>query len=344
MNIQAFTKKGAALSLLSTLLIAAPGTASACSVAFWNNNKLAKTVARTVDLYMSDQAMLEVLPRGLEKQGEAGENSARWKSKYGSVVVTAFHTATASDGMNEQGLAGHLLYLDGTEYEKRDASRPGLSNGLWLQYALDNFKTVSEAVEGLTNIQLVSNSIGGRPWPLHLAIEDASGDSAIFEFIQGKLVIHQGSQYNVMTNEPAYDLQLANLKKYKLFGGKLSMPGDIDPLSRFVRIASYLKTLPEPKTYVEAIAGALSVIRSAMVPFGAEDTSQGISTDTWPTLWVSVADLTNKLFYFNSTTAPNIIWLDFKNLNFSEGAAHLQLDPANLALVGESSKALKPAK
>ncbi len=334
-------------STLITLFLLAtsiPQWVSACSVAFWNNNSQAKVVARSTDLYISDQPMLVVLPRGMDKQGKAGENSAQWKSKYGSLIVTAFHTDTATDGMNEQGLSGHLLYLDGTEYEKRDSSRAAVTNGLWLQYALDNFKTVSEAVEGLQKLQVISSKIGEREWPLHLALEDQSGNSAIFEFIKGKLVIHQGSQYTVMTNEPAFSIQLENLKKYKLFGGKLPMPGDIDPLSRFVRLASYIKTLPEPKTYIEALAGVFSVMRTAMVPFGAEDTSQGVSADTWPTRWVSLQDLNNKIYYFSSTLAPNVIWIDFKNLNFSEGSARFQLDPTNTALTGEVSKFLKPVK
>jgi hypothetical protein len=38
-----------------------------------------------------------------------------------------------------------------------------------------------------------------------------------------------------------------------LFGGTLPIPGDIDSASRFARAASFLKTLPEPKDYREAI-------------------------------------------------------------------------------------------
>jgi len=36
----------------------------------------------------------------------------------------------------------------------------------------------------------------------HLALADASGDSAIFEYISGKLVIHHDRKYTVMTNSP----------------------------------------------------------------------------------------------------------------------------------------------
>ncbi len=329
-------------AILGTLVT--PRITSACSVAFWNNNKEAKTVARTMDLYMSDEPLMLLYPRGMERKGNVGDNSAQWKSKYGSVVVTAFHSDAASDGMNEAGLAGHMLYLDGTEYEKRDASKPAISNALWLQYALDQYKTVPEAIEGLRKVQVMSVKIGGKEWPIHLALEDEKGDSAIFEFIHGKMIVHQGPEYNVMTNEPAFEIQLANLKKYKLFGGKLPMPGDVNPLSRFVRAASYLKTLPQPKNYVEAVAGVMSVIRTTMVPFGAEDTSGAKFVDSWPTRWVSLQDLTQKIFYYNYTQAPNVFWVDYKNLNFKEGSLVLQLDPTSVALSGEVSNSLKPAK
>jgi len=312
----------------------------ACTTVFWNNNKQAKTVARTMDLYTSDQPNLVVFPRGTTRIGDAGENSLQWQAKYGSVAVTAFHTDVMSDGMNEAGFSAHLLYLDKTQYEKRDTARPGIANTLWAQYMLDNFQTVKEALANINKVQIVSAVVQGREWPIHLALEDPSGDSAIIEFIDGKMTIHHGSQYRVMTNEPAYDIQLNNLKRYKLFGGNLPMPGDVDPLSRFVRASSYLKTLPQPGNYNEAIAGVLSVIRTTMVPFGAQDTSGGKAEDSWPTRWVATADLTNKIYYFNSTTAPNIIWLDFKNLNFAEGQPVISVDPTQVKLIGEVSKSL----
>jgi choloylglycine hydrolase len=51
---------------------------------------------------------------------------------------------------------------------------------------------------------------------LHLSLSDATGDSAILEYINGKLVIHHGSQYRVMTNSPTFDQQLA-LNVYSVF-------------------------------------------------------------------------------------------------------------------------------
>jgi len=327
--------------VLCIATFAAPIIADACSVAFWNNNSQAKAVARSMDLYTSDMPLLQVNPAGVQRKSTVGKIPLTWTSRYGSVVVTAFHTDTASDGMNEHGLNAHLLYLDGTKYPDENPKMPTLSNAQWAQYILDNFKTVKEALASMELYQIKASEVHGKEWPIHIAIEDPSGDSAIIEFIDGKAVVHHGKQFTTMTNEPAYNIQLENVKKYKLFGGSLPMPGDVDPLSRFVRIASYLKTLPKPANYIDAIAGVLSVMRTAMVPFGAEDTSGNKTLDSWPTRWITLSDLTHKIFYFSSTTAPNIVWVDFKNVNLSKKGKALMVDPTNVEFVGEISGKLK---
>lgn len=317
-------------------------TSYACTTVFWNDNGISQVVARSVDLYTSDLPLIKAMPRGTKHSGEAGENSLTWSSKYGTLAVTAFHSNAVSDGMNEKGLVVHLLYLAETQYPQSNSDAQKISNVLWAQYVLDNFSTVDEALQGTKDLQIVATKVYDKIWPLHLAMEDATGDSAIIEFIQGKMHVYHGQQYQVMTNEPAYKIQLANLKRYQGFGGKLPLPGDPDPLSRFVRVATFLKTLPKPNSQLESIAGVLAVMRTAMVPFGAVDTSGNKTEDAWATRWVSVADATNKVYYFNSTSAPNIIWIDLNKINFAEGAPLLSIDPTNIALEGDITKKLMP--
>ena len=252
-------------------------------------------------------------------------------------MITAFQTDAVSDGMNEQGLSAHLLYLTSAIYAQRNLAIPAISNALLAQYLLDNFKTVAEALQGLQQVQVVSMPVFGREWPVHLSMEDASGDSAIIEFTDGKMNVYHSPKNNIMTNEPAYPIQLKNLTRYQSFGGTLPLPGDTDPLSRFVRVSTYLKTLPFAKTPIEAIANVLSVIRTATVPFGAIDTSGNKTTDAWSTRWLSIADLTHKIYYFNSMTTPNIVWLYLTQLNFSKNAPVLSVDPNAIHYVGDLS-------
>jgi penicillin V acylase-like amidase (Ntn superfamily) len=296
-----------------------------------------------MDLYMSDKARVVVFPRGISHVGPSNlPNTLQWKSKYASIGVTAFNVAI-SDGMNEKGMNANLLYLHDTQYEKRDG-RPGIANSVWAQYILDNFATVEEAVDAMSKVQIVSVSAEGREWPVHLSIADASGDSAIFEFVKGKMTVHRGPDTLVMTNEPIFTVQRSNLLKYRLFGGKLPMPGDVDPKSRFVRASSYLKTLPKSPSLEEAVAGAYSVTRNVSVPFGAHDTSGGDSTDVWPTRWGSLADLSHRVYYFQSTRSPNLFWVNLNKVNTSEGSPVLDVDAYDTNLSGDISSLLKPSQ
>ena len=163
-------------------------TTYACTTIFSNTNAFSKVVARSTDLYISDEPLIKVLPRGMQRSGEAGDNSLTWKSKYGTVVVTAFHTNVVSDGMNEKGLAAHILYLSDSKYPNPTKSSTPISNLMWAQYVLDNYATVQEALsDGTKDLQVIATKVKDRTWPIHLTVEDPSGDSAIIEFVEGKM-------------------------------------------------------------------------------------------------------------------------------------------------------------
>ena len=68
-----------------------------------------------------------------------------------------------------------------------------------------------------------------------VSISDATGDSAIFEYIKGKLIIHHAKQYQVMTNSPSFDEQLALNKYWEAIGGQTFLPGTSRAADRFAR-------------------------------------------------------------------------------------------------------------
>jgi len=283
--------------------------------------------------------VLWVMPRGIKRGGRAGANSASWTSKYGSVVVVSANGT--SEGLNEAGLAAHLLYLDTGVYEPRD-SRPGVGTTTWVQYLLDNSKSVGEALEHLKNIQIVSVPVPGyeKGLPLHVAMEDVSGHSAVVEFVKGRMVVHAGRQYRVMTNEPTYDEQLANLRRYLPFRPDTKLPGNTSPSDRFVRAAYFLHYLPKPKDAQEAAAYLMSLVYNVSVPFSAPYT--GLSA-TYPTWWRDIVDLDNRRIYFNYALSPNVIWVSFDSLSFKQGQPSKRLNALDATLVGNVSKRFTPA-
>ena len=57
--------------------------------------------------------------------------------------------------------------------------------------------------------------------------------------------------------------------------------------------------------------------------------------DASQTIWQVVLDLTNKRYVFESTTRPNMVWVDFDEISFGEGTKILKLDlVSRLALEG----------
>lgn len=274
---------------------------------------------------------LWVFPAGISRDGAAGPKSIQWTSKYGGVVVSGYEAGSA-DGLNEKGLAANLLYLVESDYGKPTEGRPCLCIAAWPQYVLDNYATVAEAVEALRNepfSMLAPTLPNGSAAALHLAISDASGDSAIFEYIGGKLNIHHGKQYTVMTNSPLYDAQLALNEYWKDVGGMVFLPGTSRAADRFARASfllnaiprqvdpHYIKGVPDQSYAYQAVASVLSVQRAVSVPLG-------ITTPDHPnissTIWRTVSDQKNLVYYFDSATRPNTFWVSLSKLDLKAGA------------------------
>ena len=226
----------AVLGLASFCFLAS--AAESCSRVLWNDNGRSVVVGRNMDWFEDIRSNIWLLPRGMERSGLSEKNPLRWTSKYGSVVVTTYDVGTA-DGINEKGLAGHLLYLPETTVGPRDESVPGLSMSMWVQYYLDQFATVQEAVDSLkTNpyqLRMAVEPTSGKPATVHIALNDPSGDSAILECLNGEIRVYHSREYVVMTNQPTFDKQLTNLKQYRAFGGDKPLPGTTEPADRFIR-------------------------------------------------------------------------------------------------------------
>ncbi len=332
------------LALFVALLTGAQ-LADACSRVLWNDNGVAVVVGRNMDWFQDMRTNLWAFPRGIERTGLAGENSLAWTSKYGSVAASVYEMGTA-DGINERGLVANMLWLTEADYGQRDEKVPGLSLSLWAQYALDNFATVAEAVAAAEQspFQIVPATVPGTsgPSPVHLALADASGDSAIFEVVDGgKLRIHHGRQYTVMTNSPPFPEQLVNLKKYQGFGGTAPLPGTTEAADRYVRAAYYVQNLLKPQDIRQTIAGILSVMRNVGQPFVRPNPTHPEASHT---IWRSVADATDQVYFFESTLSPNIVWVRLNGLDLSAGQPVRKLDLVNSGdLVGDVTQSFKPS-
>ena len=310
------------------LLYFSPG-ASACSRVLYTGPEGTVLTARSMDWADEIPVNLWIFPRGMERSGKTGENSFEWTSKYGSVVASSFNISSP-DGLNEKGLAANALWLAEARYPEYDGSQKGMTVAAWAQYVLDSFATVSEAVRALSREEfvVVSDYVPGtdRFATLHLAISDASGDSAVFEYIDGELVVYHDRSYNVMTNSPVFSEQLALDRYWRQIGGTVMLPGTNRAADRFVRASFYLDAIPQTSDTREAVASVFSVIRNVSVPYGiSSEEEPNISS----TRWRSLADHKNLVYYFETALTPNTFWVDLEKADFSGGAPVMKLSLEN---------------
>lgn len=293
---------------------------------------------RSMDWGEDLKSNMWLLPRGMARDGMGGKNSIAWESKYGSVIVTGYDIGTA-DGMNEKGLVTSLLALVESDYGKPADGGKVICMSTWPQYVLDNHATVAEAVADLRQERFSVQTVvlpTGKPANMHLAISDATGDSAVFEYVEGKLVIHHGKEFKVMTNSPTYDKQLAIMEYWREAGGLTkSLPGTPRAADRFVRASylldaiqpqaapKYISGSPQQKFEVQAMMAVLSVMRSVGTPLGfSVDDQPWVSS----TIWRTVSDSTHRVYLFDSAMTPATFWVRLDELDFAPGAPVKKLE------------------
>jgi penicillin V acylase-like amidase (Ntn superfamily) len=306
---------------------------------FVGDNNLIIT-GRNMDWKEDMMTDIYVFPKAIERSASAMANPVKWVSKYGSVIAAGYDAGSV-DGMNEKGLVANLLYLVESSYPAPFASRPNLPISMWLQYVLDNFSNVKEVVDSLKKeaFNLIPVTLpNGDLSPLHLSISDSAGDSAIFEYISGQLCIHHGKSYKVMTNSPPYEQQIILNEYWQQIGGLTFLPGTNRASDRFVRASflldaipktiapQYIKSIPKQSFEYQAVAEVLSLMRAVSVPLGITTPEQ---PNIASTIWRTVSDQTNLIYYYDAATRPNTFWIDFENLNFDSGASVKKLTLQN---------------
>lgn len=315
------------LALTVTALLSLTVTADACTRVLFHGDNERNITARSMDWKRDVGTNLWILPQGIERNGEAGDRSIEWTAKYGSVVATGYDIAT-TDGMNEAGLNANLLWLVESDYPPpMNSEKPTLALSLWAQYMLDNFATVAEAVEFLETepFVVVTAHVPGenRLATLHLSLSDRFGDSAIVEYIDGKQVIHHDRSYQVMTNSPTFDKQLALNEYWQEIGGTTMLPGTNRAADRFARAAFYINAIPKDGNERDTFAGVFSVIRNVSVPYGLNTEEEpNISSTRWRT----VIDHQAGRYFFESAISPSIFWVDLNKVDFKPGADVKKLD------------------
>lgn len=280
-----------------------------CTRILWADSGVGPLSARTFDFLIPPMPVLWWLPSGMEFAGTEGE--ASWTARHSSACIRDLGIAWV-DGINDAGLAAHLHVFRKGRYPAPD-DRPRVHVSHAVRWLLGTCGSVAEAIEALGHVAIVDAWDADTRIPymnVSFALEDATGDSAIVEGIDGELRLHRGADTRVHSNAPGLDEHLANLANYSPFGGDLPVPGNVTARDRFVRARYFLHYLPEPADMREAMASLHQVAQAVALPNGAPYPSG----DTFPTRWMTGYDLAGRTLYFQPQFQPFLMWLELDHL------------------------------
>lgn len=333
-------KRFAALFALLFMLTASP--ALSCSDFLISSTDGTHVVGRSMDFSSPLPADLVVRARGEKWSSPApnGKTGMQWKQKYGFVGFSVLGMRQVADGMNEKGLAAEVLWLPSVGYQEIPASKRGKAMGSSFlpSWVLGSFASVDEVAEALPKVL-----VWGREVPemqmiptLHMAVHDASGKSLVVEWVGGKLHMYD-NPLGVMTNDPPFPMQLANLRNYvnltpwvqnrELEGiqvkgtgygsGTLGLPGDSTGPSRFTRLAVMKSFAYQPENAEEAVTLTRHLLNAVDVLPGVARAKAPDGEHTDYTQWTTIKDLTNLKVHFNSYKDHTLRMVDLKRLDFS---------------------------
>lgn len=319
------------------MLFSSTENSLSCSKIVFQGSGNTVIVGRSLDWASNDEVTLRILPRGEERNGHTKQNPIVWKSKYGSLVLASKDKMIFA-GVNEKNLSADSLWLGDSEYGDVKENEQTLSALYYVNFILDNFASVDEAVNYLENtpIRIVTSNISNsnEKFGLHYSITDENGESAVIEYHDGNIKIYRMKGKMVMTNDPTYEKMTAILDYYKERGLFENMPGSSHGQSRFLRASGWLdqltdELLPKYASGIEnssfrnqATMSVLSVMRAVSTPLGI---SPQVKANNETTVWRYVADLKNHRFYFDSGLNPTMFWIDWDNINFVGGNRRIDL-------------------
>ncbi len=251
-------------------------------------------MARNYDWHIGNALVMMNQP-GIAKRALSFDNAAEWVSEYGSVTVNQYGRELPCDGINESGLAIAILWLSESEYPATD-ERPSVNTAQWVQYQLDTAATVAEVIASDNKIRITP--YGGAK--VHYFVCDATGDCAVIEFLDGRMVAHRGQDLPQpqITNNTC-ELSRKHLVGFEGFGGEQQIPSDGASLSRFVRLAA--AATEAPAEVDDAHLVALETIHKVRQP---------------STQWQIAYDLENKAMVFRTRENQAVRRIDLTDCEF----------------------------
>jgi choloylglycine hydrolase len=249
--------------------------------------------------WVTGNGLVCVNQRGLSKTSMpvADGKTISWISKYGSLSFNQYGKEFPTGGMNEKGLVVELMWLDGTSYPELD-DRPAIGVLQWIQYQLDNSSTVEDVIKSDKLLRITRKGT-----PLHYLVADREGKTATIEFLDGRMVVHQGMDlpHPVLTNN-RYAESISQVS------GSVAAYRE-NSLERFVKACNLVNHYKSSTSSVKAVDYAFDILA---------EVAQGSHTK-----WRIVYDITNLEIHFRTLDFPQVKTISFKDFNLNCGSPSL---------------------
>ena len=227
-----------------------------------------------------------------------------WVSRYGSITWSGQGRDLPDGGINEAGLGIEEMSLSEHHYPVGGV-RPRLFQMQWIQYHLDQFRTVEEVVRSAA-------VVFPDGWPWHFLVVDKQGHCATLEYIRNRLVVHTGDALPVtaLCNSP-YAEELTRLNRYRGFGGRRKVdPDNTERYPRFVRAACLLRDY-DPTSQVSPVDYVFAILEN----LGGSMTRRSY-----------VVDLNSETVHFRTAFRPQIRHFTYADFDFSNNTPVQTLD------------------
>lgn len=330
-----------------------------CTSVFINSKEdNRKILARTFDFPVMFSTQIFVVPRNYK--WTSFMNGTVHEIKYafagmGADVTKALNlpekvTPVFYDGINEKGLMGAELYLPGyTKYNQPCHDKMNIEGYEFLLWALTNCESLDDLKTKIEAINIVGSKVpllNAVP-PLHWIFADKSGKSVVIEKTCDEITFHENIKTGVMTNSPNiswhetnYEMYMSSLSnkinpskqyiesvedlsKNICLGGGISLPGDFQPTSRFVRAAYLRNHIEGCNGEMGALTAAFKILDNTAVPKGITNLPDIVASHTQNvyTLYKSAMCAESCTYYFtvydnNQINAVRL--LSYSNLDGSE--------------------------
>ena len=234
------------------------------------------------------------------------------------------------DAMNEQGLCmAGLNFVGNAVYRKRAEGKVNVASFEFIPYILSKCKSVKEAKSILENINITDTAFREElpPSELHWIIADKD-ETIVVEAVHEGIKVYQNFA-NVLTNNPPFEYQLENNKRYSHLSahqseeparekkysefsrgtGAVGLPGDYTSKSRFVRAEFLCRNSRCGDTEGEGVNQFFHILSGVSVPEGCCVTEKG---EYDKTLYASCMSPESRVYYYKAYESQGVLAADMK--------------------------------